>query len=138
MIWTLWGCFLIAATIRIALIPQQALWADEIFSLAMATGHSLKQPANQSRLELGDYFENPEPKSPSFYREYLQNDHGATLARVTRAVLLSDTSPPLYYVILHGWTLALGTSDLSLRMLSELWSLATIPLIFLIGQSQKS
>src|SRR5690349_12475110 len=126
------GCLLLAATIRIALIPRQALWADEIFSLAIATGHSLEQPANQSRPELGDYFENPEPKAPSFYREYLENDYGVSLARVMRAVLLSDTSPPLYYFLLHGWTLALGASDFSLRMFSVLWSLTTIPLIFLI------
>jgi hypothetical protein len=124
-----------AAVIRIALIPRQALWADEIFSLAIATGHSLEQPANQSHPELGDYFENPEPRSASYYRKYLENNHGASLARVTRAVLLSDTSPPLYYLLLHGWTIVLGTSDFSLRMFSVLWSLATIPLIFVIGRA---
>jgi uncharacterized membrane protein len=129
------GLVAVAAVIRIALIPRQTLWADEIFSLAIATGHSLEQSASQSRPELGDYFENPEPRSASYYRKYLENDHAATLARVTRAVLLSDTSPPLYYLLLHGWTLVFGTSDLALRMFSVLWSLAAIPLIFLIGHA---
>jgi hypothetical protein len=124
-----------AALIRIALIPRQPLWGDEVFSLAIATGHSLEQPANQSRPELGDYFENPEPKSPSYYRGYLENDHGANVARVTRAVLLSDTSPPLYYILLHGWTVMFGTSDFSLRSFSVLWSLAAMPLIFQIGRA---
>src|SRR5271166_4907959 len=124
----------VAALIRIALIPRQGLWADEIFSLAIATGHSLEQPASQSRPEVGDYYENPQPRPASFYRAYLKNDGGATIARITRAVLLSDTNPPLYYLVLHCWTVALGTSDFSVRMFSLLWSLAPIPLILFIGR----
>jgi hypothetical protein len=132
------GLVVAAAVIRIALIPRQALWADEVFSLAIATGHSLEQPANQSQPKLGDYFENPEPQSASFYRKYLENDHGANVVRVTRAVLLSDTSPPLYYILLHGWTVMFGTSDFSLRLFSVLWSLAAMPLLFLIGRALNS
>ncbi|HEY2664085.1 MAG TPA: glycosyltransferase family 39 protein, partial [Candidatus Binataceae bacterium] len=125
---------LVATVIRIAIIPRQGLWADEIFSLAIATGHSLEQPANQSRPELGDYYESPEPRPASFYRTFLQNDRGADFTRVTRAVFLSDTNPPLYYVLLHWWTLSFGTSDSSLRMFSAVWSLATLAMVFLVGR----
>jgi uncharacterized membrane protein len=124
----------VAVVIRIALIPCQGLWADEIFSLAMATGHSIEQGVNESRPELGDYYENRQPRPASFFRTYLQNDRGTSVSRITRAVLLSDTSPPLYYLLLHAWILRLGTSDFSLRMFSVLWSVASIPLVFFIGR----
>ena len=50
-------------------------------------------------------------------------------SRVVRAVLLSDTSPPLYYLLLYGWTLVFGTSDVALRLFSTTWSLACLPLL---------
>jgi hypothetical protein len=33
--------FVLCALLRIGLVDRQSLWADEFFSLAMATGHSL-------------------------------------------------------------------------------------------------
>ena len=38
-------------------------------------------------------------------------------ARVVRAVLISDTNPPLYYLLLYGWTISSsGMTDLALRL----------------------
>ena len=34
--------------VRLGLIDRQGLWADELFSLAMATGHSLEHPADKA------------------------------------------------------------------------------------------
>ena len=34
----------VAAVLRVAYARDQALWADELFSLALATGHSLEGP----------------------------------------------------------------------------------------------
>ena len=56
--------------------------------------------------------------------------------RVIRAVLLSDTSPPLYYLLLYGWTLVLGTSDFAIRSLSILCSLACFP--FMAGIARRT
>lgn len=53
---------------------------------------------------------------------------------MVRAVLLSDTSPPLYYLLLHRWTRALGTTDLVLQLFSVLWALAAFPLLYLVGR----
>jgi 4-amino-4-deoxy-L-arabinose transferase-like glycosyltransferase len=52
---------------------------------------------------------------------------------VIRAVLLSDTSPPLYYLTLAAWTRVAGTSDFALHACSVAWALATMPLIWLLG-----
>jgi len=55
-------------------------------------------------------------------------------ARVARAVLLSDTSPPLYYLLLYGWTRLFSTSDIALRMFSILCSLACLPFFVAIAR----
>jgi uncharacterized membrane protein len=121
--------------LQLVLIQRQGLWADEIFSLAMATGHSLEHLSRVANPSLGDYVEAARPLPPSAYRAYTEHDHPpARFGRVIRAVLLSDTSPPLYYLFLSAWTRALGTSDMSLRLFSVSWWAASLPLIWWIGR----
>jgi Dolichyl-phosphate-mannose-protein mannosyltransferase len=121
--------------LQLAIIQRQGLWADEIFSLAMATGHSLEHPSRVADASLGDYVEAAHPLPPSAYRAYTEHDRRpAGFGRVARAVLLSDTSPPLYYLLLNHWTRAWGTSDLALRLFSVSWWAASLPLISRIGR----
>src|SRR5689334_21769388 len=121
----------VAAILQINLIGRQSLWADEIFSLAMATGHSLEHPAASAQPRLGDFVEPERPVPATEFRRYIQHESPpASPMRVVRAVLLSDTSPPLYYLLLEGWTLLLGTSDMALRLLSVTFFLASVPLIY--------
>src|SRR5215470_7892696 len=102
----------VAALLRIGLALHPGLWSDEIFSLAMATGHSLEHPAEEANQALGDYVEPLDPQPPSTFRRYMQHEESpAGPRRVMRAVLLSDTSPPLYYLILNLWSRVAGTSD---------------------------
>jgi uncharacterized membrane protein len=118
------------ASVQIALAQRQCLWADEIFSLAIATGHSLEQPVAAAQPQLGDFVEPDHPVPAAEFRRYLKHDNPpASPARVIRAVLLSDTSPPLYYLLLYSWTLIFGTSDIVLRLFSIGWSLASLPLL---------
>ena len=127
--------FSIALLLRIGLAAHQQLWADELFSLAMATGHSLEHPAKDADPALGDFVEPPRAEPAGAFRRYLAHESPpAGPRRVIRAVLLSDTSPPLYYLLLAGWTLSAGTSDFSLHAFSALWALATLPLIWLLGR----
>ncbi|MCW2665686.1 MAG: hypothetical protein JWN57_648 [Frankiales bacterium] len=48
--------------------------------------------------------------------------------------LRRDGAPPLYYVLLHGWTRVFGTGDQAVRLLSGLFSLAALPLIWSLAQ----
>ena len=48
-------------------------------------------------------------------------------------IIRNDTAPPLYYLLLHGWTLAFGRSETGLRSLSAVLGVATIPLIAAIA-----
>jgi hypothetical protein len=127
--------FVAAAGLRLALIDRPGLWADEVFSLAMATGHSLEHPASQAKPELGDYVEASHARPASDYKQYLQHQAppvGPT--QVLRAVRLSDTSPPLYYLLLWAWTRLGGTSDFALRFFSVCWALACFPLMWSLAQ----
>ncbi|MBW8877750.1 MAG: glycosyltransferase family 39 protein [Acidobacteria bacterium] len=122
--------FGIAMLLRLSLLDRQGLWVDEVFSLAMATGHSIEQDPAISRPELGDFVEPRAAVPPAELRRYLQHDSPpAGPYRVLRGVFISDTSPPLYYLLLWAWTLALGTSDAALRLFSAACSLAAFPLL---------
>ena len=93
---------------------RPGLWGDEIFSLAMATGHSLEHPAAAADPRLGRLRPaGRTPSPPPVFRRYAEHERpaGRDPAASIRAVALSDTSPPLYYLLLNGWTRALGTGD---------------------------
>ncbi len=93
--------FGIAMLLRLSLLDRQGLWVDEVFSLAMATGHSIEQDPAISRPELGDFVEPRAAVPPAELRRYLQHDSPpAGPYRVLRGVFISDTSPPLYYLLL--------------------------------------
>jgi Dolichyl-phosphate-mannose-protein mannosyltransferase len=126
--------FGLAALLRGVLAGERGLWADELFSLAMATGHSLEHPAADADPSEGDFFEAPQARPASAYTRYLEHDAPpAGARRVIRAVLLSDTSPPLYYLLLNLWTRVTGTSDAALRLFSVLWALAAVPFLWLLA-----
>ena len=127
--------FGLAAVLRLVLAGERNLWADELFSLAMATGHSLEHPAADADAAQGDFVEQREAQPPASYARYLEHENPpAGARRVIRAVQLSDTSPPLYYLLLNLWTRGAGTSDLALRLFSVLWALAAFPLIWLLAE----
>ncbi|QYG92262.1 hypothetical protein HC251_07295 [Iamia sp. SCSIO 61187] len=48
--------------------------------------------------------------------------------------LRHDGHPPLYYVLLHGWTQLFGTGDVAVRALSGVISLATLPVVWCLGR----
>lgn len=47
--------------------------------------------------------------------------------------IAADTHPPLYYVLLRGWTEIAGDSVLALRYLSLLFGMVTVALVYQIG-----
>jgi mannosyltransferase len=50
------------------------------------------------------------------------------------AVKVSESNPPLYYVLGWGWAKAFGTGEVGLRSLSALFGAATVPVGYLIGR----
>ena len=45
-----------------------------------------------------------------------------------------DQHPPLYYLLLHYWIAHYGDTPYSVRLLSVLFGVGTIPMIYLIGK----
>jgi hypothetical protein len=129
--------FAMMATLQIGLAGRQCLWVDEIFSVAIATGHSLEHPAAAADPSKGDFVEPIQAVSATELHRYLEHDSPpASPARIVRAVLLSDTSPPLYYLLLYVWTLIVGTSDTVLRLFSVAFYLASFP--FFVGIARRT
>ena len=50
------------------------------------------------------------------------------------STLVDPGNPPLYYSLLHGW-LVFGDSEASLRTLSALFGVLTIPLVYALGRT---
>ncbi len=128
-------CLVIAGLLDAVLLTREGLWVDEVFSLAGATGHSLEHPASEANPSFGDFQEPPQPVDPSYFRRYSEHeDPPASLSRVLRGVLISDTNPPLYYMLLHYWTRWLGTTDIALRLFSLFFALACFPVLWSLGR----
>ncbi len=62
----------------------------------------------------------------------------ANIAELSPSQLLealrADGHPPLYYLLLHGWMQVFGTSDGAVRALSGVFSLVSLPLVWLVGR----
>jgi mannosyltransferase len=50
------------------------------------------------------------------------------------SALREDGSPPLYYLLLHYWMAAFGTSSFAVRALSGVFSVATLPVIAVVAR----
>jgi uncharacterized membrane protein len=129
------GVFAAMAILQVSFAGRQCLWVDEVFSLAIATGHSLEQPAKIANAAKGDFIEPAQAVAAGELQKYLAHENPpATPARVARAVRLSDTSPPLYYLLLYLWTLIVGTSDMALRLFSVMFYLAGYPVLAAVAR----
>lgn len=56
-----------------------------------------------------------------------------SFAEMFHAVKVSESNPPLYYVLAWGWAKAFGTDEVGLRTLTALFGAATVPLAYCIG-----
>jgi hypothetical protein len=129
-LWIFLAIFLVAAGVRVSVAGRHCLWVDELFSLAIATGHSLEHPTAAAKPELGDFVEQDHAVPAEEFCRYVKHDDPpAGVGRVLRAVLLSDTNPPFYYLCLYWWTRCFGSSDMALRLFSTTSSLACLPFI---------
>jgi mannosyltransferase len=67
-------------------------------------------------------------------------DESQTVAIAHRSIphlfsaLRIDGSPPLFYLLLHGWMKVFGTSDFGVRSLSSLLSVAALPLMAVVAR----
>jgi len=56
-----------------------------------------------------------------------------TLPQMVQATA-ADVHPPLYYFLLHYWIIVFGTSESTVRLLSVLFGVLAIPMIYVVGR----
>lgn len=61
-----------------------------------------------------------------------------SLGRVLHEVKVSESNPPLYYVLAWAWAKAFGRNEFELRSLSALFGAAVVPVAYLIGRQLAS
>lgn len=126
---------LAAAALDLRILRQSTLWVDELFSLAVATGHSVEHSAAEADPSRGDFVQTEQPVPLDGLRRYVERERPPpSPERIVRAVALSDTNPPLYYLLLNRWTRLLGTTDGALRAFSVGWFLACIPIVVALAR----
>src|SRR5436305_12710082 len=62
------------------------------------------------------------------------NDSQVPLARVVGWVRDHENCPPLYFVLINAWTKVFGAGDVSLRMPSALFAIATVILLLMFAK----
>jgi mannosyltransferase len=60
---------------------------------------------------------------------------GDDLISVMKAVQVTESNPPLYYLALWGWEKLAGSGEIGIRSLSALFGVAAIPVVFLAGRA---
>jgi hypothetical protein len=115
MLWWLIGILVLAAALRLPELGRRGFLLDEAWTAEVVSGRgSLHQ-----HLLLGIVFHPPElyslANAPPWWRVWSN---------------IQMTHPPLYYVLLRLWINCLGEGDGTERMLSVLFSLAAVGLVF--------
>lgn len=72
---------------------------------------------------------------PSFYLdEAFSVFHGQKRLGMLLESVAKDTNPPLHFILLKYWMELTGKTEVSTRLLSALFSLLSIPMIFVLGR----
>jgi mannosyltransferase len=64
------------------------------------------------------------------YTEHLLH---LSFAGMLRTIPISESTPPLYYVLAWGWTRLVGYSEFGVRSVSALAGILTVPVVYAIG-----
>jgi uncharacterized membrane protein len=69
---------------------------------------------------------------------WLDEAFSVALAKMTLPQMVQaaapDVHPPLYYFLLHYWIIVFGTSESAVRLLSVLFGVLAIPMIYVVGR----
>src|ERR1700756_3834632 len=87
-LWLILAIACVATSVDVVVAGRSGLWMDEVFSLAMATGHRLDFSPCVVDPKQGDFVEPKQPIPAGELRRYLEHDSLSTPGRVLRAVSL--------------------------------------------------
>ena len=113
--------------LRINNLSGRSLWTDEFFTLFESSGQGL-----DINNFLGYFSGSGEKKlmKTQDFKPFIKVNPKKSLNDVSRSLLETDTHPPLYFWIMHGWMDIFGDGALALRFFSLLMGLISIPLVY--------
>jgi hypothetical protein len=127
------GLLAVALAARSYGLFESSIWADDVWSIAAASGHSLD--VRLDGMAAGETYTDPPGPAPAVsYLEYMQPQPGNNTWRVARDAYASESHPPLFYILLHWWMQLFGYTVASGRAFSLLFSLAAIPVLFFLAR----
>jgi uncharacterized membrane protein len=115
------GIIVLAAGLRLYDLGGQCFWTDEVGSVANASGHALLMNHLPH-----DQLLDPPPATARAGAD------GSALGVWTR--MGTESHPPLYFVLLHGWRAWFGPSDWAGRLLSVVASVTAVLLLILTAR----
>ncbi len=104
----------------------QLLLDDELTSYLVATGHAAEY--GHSAIPTLAWVPAHE------WQRYLQIEEGSSPASVVTDLLDTDIHPPLYFLLLRGWTQLFGSSYFAGKLLSWLLDIACLAMLVFTGQ----
>lgn len=121
----LFGILAVAALLVFSTLGDEDLWLDEMHSLLNSAGHRAEFEALPAGQILHDV-----PRHTDLSED-------SSVAKVWHDVR-SDSHPPLFFVILHGWRMLCGDGDLVVRLPAALFSiLAILPVALILREYDK-
>jgi mannosyltransferase len=132
---TLLACALLATAFaaRTYRLFDRSIWADDVWSIAAATGHSLD--VRLDGMTADETYADPPGIAPAAdYLKYIQPQPGNNLWRVARDTFAQESHPPLFYLLLHVWMSWFGYTVAAGRAFSLLFGLAAIPVLFFFAK----
>jgi uncharacterized membrane protein len=115
---------LLGAGLRLYNLGGQGIWDDEMFTLMAAKGQGI---AYYNKYRSGEM-------DVKAFREDIMKPTTVRPAGVVKSVYGYDTHPPLYYMVVNLFQSVLGVSAFAVRLPSVLFSVLTIPFLFLLGK----
>lgn len=120
----------LAVLLRILNLGSRELWYDEVLSLLLSTGQKAAyHTPEDSPIVLAEY-----TSLLSLPAEFTARDVLTTVRNLLKGLLGGEPHPPLFFLGQHLWLRFFGNSEVAMRSLGALLSVAAIGSIYGLGQ----
>lgn len=120
----------IAVLLRILNLGSRELWYDEVLSLLLSTGQKVAyHTPEDSPVVLAEY-----TSLLSLPAEFTARDVLTTVRNLLQGLLAGEPHPPLFFLGQHLWLRFFGNSEVAMRSLGALLSVATIGSTYGLGR----
>lgn len=121
----------ISILLRLLNLGSREFWYDEILSLLLSTGKKLAyQSPEATPIILKNYTFLLKLPEETTIQEFLK-----TLINLLRGLVGGEPHPPLFFLIQHFWLRLFGSSEVAMRSLNALLSIAAIGCSYGLGKT---